>query len=41
MFENRLTRILGTEYPIILGPMRRITLGEMAAVVSNCGPLAR
>ncbi|MFP4477148.1 MAG: NAD(P)H-dependent flavin oxidoreductase [Desulfatibacillaceae bacterium] len=29
--------LLGTRYPIILGPMRMITLGEMAGAVSACG----
>jgi enoyl-[acyl-carrier protein] reductase II len=36
-WRNRVTDILGTEYPILLGPMRLITLGELAAAVSNCG----
>lgn len=36
-FQNRITSILGTEYPLIQGPMRSITLGEMAAAVSNSG----
>lgn len=35
--KNQITEILGTKYPIILGPMRQITLGEMAAAVSNAG----
>jgi enoyl-[acyl-carrier protein] reductase II len=35
--QNRITEILGTKYPLILGPMRLITLGEMAAAVSNSG----
>ncbi|MDY6879699.1 MAG: nitronate monooxygenase [Desulfatiglans sp.] len=35
--NNRITEILGTAYPLILGPMRRITLGEMAAAVSASG----
>lgn len=35
--KNRITEILGTGYPLILGAMRRITLGEMAATVSNSG----
>lgn len=35
--QNRITEILGTRYPLILGPMRLITLGEMAAAVSNSG----
>jgi enoyl-[acyl-carrier protein] reductase II len=35
--KNRVTDILGSKYPIILGAMRFITLGKMAAAVSNCG----
>jgi enoyl-[acyl-carrier protein] reductase II len=35
--KNRITKILGTQYPLILGPMRLITLGGMAALVSNSG----
>ena len=35
--HNRITKILGSSYPILLGAMRMITLGEMAAAVSNCG----
>lgn len=35
--KNRILKIIGCELPIILGPMRRITLGKMAAVVSNAG----
>lgn len=35
--KNRVTEILGTEYPIIQGAMRLITLGEMAAAVSRSG----
>ena len=35
--HNRITEILGSSYPIIQGAMRMITLGEMAAAVSNCG----
>jgi len=35
--KNRVAAILGVDYPIIQGPMRLITLGEMAAAVSNCG----
>lgn len=35
--NNRITKILGTQYPLILGPMRLITLGGMAALVSNSG----
>ncbi len=37
MVPNRLERVLGTEYPLILGPMRLITLVGMAAAVSNSG----
>jgi len=36
-WRNRVSSILGTEYPILLGPMRLITLGELAAAVSECG----
>jgi enoyl-[acyl-carrier protein] reductase II len=35
--KNRVTEILGSEYPIIQGAMRRISLGEMAAAVSRSG----
>lgn len=35
--ENRVTEILGSEYPIIQGAMRLITMGEMAAAVSRSG----
>ena len=35
--ENRITRLLGVPYPFIQGPMRLITLGDMAAAVSNSG----
>jgi enoyl-[acyl-carrier protein] reductase II len=35
--KNRITEILGTRYPLMLGPMRMITMGEMAAGVSNSG----
>jgi enoyl-[acyl-carrier protein] reductase II len=37
MITNRIVEITGTRYPFILGPMRLITLGEMAAAVSNSG----
>lgn len=36
-WRNRVTDILGSAFPILLGPMRLITLGEMAAAVSNSG----
>jgi len=35
--KNRVTEILGSEYPIIQGAMRRISLGELAAAVSRAG----
>ncbi len=35
--QNRITEILGSEYPIIQGPMRLISLGELAAAVSRGG----
>ncbi len=35
--KNRLTEILGSEYPIIQGAMRRISLGVLAAAVSRAG----
>ena len=35
--KNRITELLSCEYPLIQGPMRWITLGEMAAAVSNSG----
>jgi len=35
--QNRITEILGSEYPIIQGAMRLITMGEMAATVSRSG----
>jgi enoyl-[acyl-carrier protein] reductase II len=35
--KNRITKILGSSFPLIQGPMRLITLGEMAAAVSNSG----
>jgi enoyl-[acyl-carrier protein] reductase II len=39
--ENRLTRLLGIKIPLILGPMRWITLGVMAAAVSDNGGLGQ
>ena len=39
--QNKLTEILGIEFPIILGPMRWITLGSMAAAVSENGGLGQ
>ncbi|MFO7557214.1 MAG: nitronate monooxygenase [Desulfobacterales bacterium] len=36
---TRISEILTTRFPIVLGPMRLITLGKMAAEVSNCGGL--
>ncbi len=37
IMKNRVTDILGTNYPVTLGPMRQITLGEMAGAVSAAG----
>jgi enoyl-[acyl-carrier protein] reductase II len=34
---NRITKITGSKYPILLGPMRLVSLGEMAAAFSNSG----
>lgn len=36
-WKNTLTELLGCDYPIISGPMRLITLGRMAACISNAG----
>jgi len=36
-WNNRVTDIIGSRYPMIQGPMRLIMLGEVAAVVSNAG----
>jgi len=36
-WRNRITEILGCAYPIVQGPMRLITLGGMAAAVSQAG----
>ncbi len=35
--KTRITEILGTAYPLLQGPMGHITLGEVAATVSNSG----
>ena len=37
--ENRITRLLGTRYPIVQGGMQRVGRAEMAAAVSNAGGL--
>ena len=36
-FENRLTRMLGVDYPIVQAPMGLIATGAFAAAVSNAG----
>lgn len=36
-WKNRITDLLECDYPIVLGPMRLITLGSMAACISNAG----
>jgi enoyl-[acyl-carrier protein] reductase II len=35
--KNRITALLGTRYPLLMGPMRSITMGKMAAGVSDAG----
>jgi NAD(P)H-dependent flavin oxidoreductase YrpB (nitropropane dioxygenase family) len=37
MFDTRINRILGIQYPIIQGAMLRASLAELAAAVSNAG----
>ena len=37
--ENRITRLLGTRYPIVQGGMQWVGRAEMAAAVSNAGGL--
>ncbi len=36
-WKNCITELLGCDYPILAGPMRLITLGKMAACISNAG----
>ena len=36
-WKNRITDLLECDYPIVLVPMRLITLGSMAACISNAG----
>jgi enoyl-[acyl-carrier protein] reductase II len=36
-WKNPVTELLGCAYPILSGPMRLITLGQMAAAVSHAG----
>ena len=38
-FDNRITRMLGVEYPIIQAPMGWIARSQLAAAVSNAGGL--
>jgi enoyl-[acyl-carrier protein] reductase II len=35
--KNRITELTGAQFPILLGPMRFISLGEMAGAVSDSG----
>jgi nitronate monooxygenase len=35
--KYRITQLLGVSYPIIQGPMRFISMAELAAAVSNAG----
>jgi len=37
LMRNRITEILGSEYPILQGAMRLISLGQMAAAASQSG----
>ena len=39
MIKTRVTEMLGIEYPIIQGSMQYMSLGELAAEVSNAGGL--
>ncbi len=39
MFKNRITEMLGIEYPIIAGPMAYISRAELVSAVSNAGGL--
>lgn len=39
MFETRVTRMLGIEYPLIVGTMGNLTFGEFVAAVANAGAL--
>ncbi len=38
-WKTRIGEITGSPFPVILGPMRKITLGRMAAAVSKAGGL--
>ena len=38
-FDNRITRLLGVEYPIVQAPMGWIARSQLAAAVSNAGGL--
>ena len=39
MFKTRITEMLGTEYPIIQGPMLWLSTAELVSAVSNAGGL--
>lgn len=39
--RNRVTEIIGVRFPLIQGPMRKITLSSMAAAVSESGALGQ
>ena len=38
-FDNRITRMLGVEVPIVQAPMGWIARSQLAAAVSNSGAL--
>src|SRR5262250_1951400 len=38
-FENRVTRLLGVEYPIVQAPMGWIARAQLASAVSNAGAM--
>ena len=39
-FQNRLTKTLGIEHPVLLAPMDVVSGGRLAAAVSNAGGLS-
>lgn len=38
-WKTKVSELLGTDYPVVLGPMRKITMGKMAGAVSAAGGL--
>ncbi|MSY92372.1 MAG: nitronate monooxygenase, partial [Actinobacteria bacterium] len=39
MFDNRITRMLGIEIPIVQAPMGYIARAQLASAVSNAGAM--